>query len=79
MAEDKKKLGLTTKIFIALLIGAVVGIIIHYYVPAGFVRDEVLINMTLFLLFDVVVVVVVVFVVVVVVAYLTLLLLLLFI
>ena len=44
MAEDKKKLGLTTKIFIALLIGAVVGIIIHYYVPAGFVRDEILIN-----------------------------------
>lgn len=40
----KKKVGLTTKIFIALLAGAVAGIVIHYVVPAGFVRDTVLVN-----------------------------------
>lgn len=40
----KKKVGLTTKIFIALLAGAVAGIVIHYVVPAGFVRDTILVN-----------------------------------
>ena len=40
----KKIVGLTTKIFIALLAGAVAGIVIHYVVPAGFVRDTVLVN-----------------------------------
>ena len=31
--QQKKKLGLTTKIFIALLAGAVMGIILCYLVP----------------------------------------------
>ena len=41
---NKKKLGLTTVIFIALLLGAVVGLVLHYLVPEGYVRDTVIIN-----------------------------------
>lgn len=44
MNHTKKKLGLTTAIFIALLAGAVTGILLHYVVPAGFVRDDVVIG-----------------------------------
>lgn len=42
--NEKRKLGLTTVIFIALLLGAITGLILHYWVPEGFVRDTVLIN-----------------------------------
>lgn len=42
--EKRKKLGLTTKIFIGLILGAIVGILLHYIVPAGYVRDTILIN-----------------------------------
>ncbi|MEG0951683.1 MAG: hypothetical protein RSE96_07125, partial [Niameybacter sp.] len=35
--QEKKKLGLTTKIFIGLLLGALTGVILHYIVPSGFV------------------------------------------
>lgn len=42
--NKKKKVGLTTKIFIALLLGAVVGIILNYKVPAGYIRDDLLVN-----------------------------------
>lgn len=42
--REKKRLGLTTIIFIALLLGAVTGLILHYWVPESFVRDTVLIN-----------------------------------
>lgn len=42
--NEKKKLGLTTIIFIALLLGAITGLILHYWVPEGFIRDTVLIN-----------------------------------
>ena len=41
---EKKKMGLSTMIFIALLLGAVLGIILHYAVPASYFRDTVLIN-----------------------------------
>ena len=40
----RHKLGLTSWIFIALGLGLVVGVILHYAVPAGFVRDDVLVN-----------------------------------
>lgn len=40
----KKKLSLTTYIFIALLIGAVTGICIHYFVPAGHIRDDIIVE-----------------------------------
>lgn len=42
--NNKKKMGLTTAIFIALLAGAVTGILLHYVVPAGVVRDEIVIG-----------------------------------
>ena len=41
---EKKKLGLTTVIFIALLLGAVTGLILHYWVPASYVKDMIIIN-----------------------------------
>ncbi len=44
MEKKKKKLQLTTKIFISLLVGALTGIIFHYFVPAGQIRDEIFIN-----------------------------------
>ena len=48
--KEKKKLGLSTKIFIALLTGAVCGVLIHYYMPEGYFRDPILIKCTLYLL-----------------------------
>lgn len=48
--KEKKPLGLSTKIFIALLLGAVVGIIINYAVPSGYLRDTVLINGILYVI-----------------------------
>lgn len=41
---EKKKLGLTTVIFIALLLGAVTGLILHYWVPTGYIRDNLIID-----------------------------------
>lgn len=42
MAKDKgkKKLGMTTLIFIGLFLGAFTGIILYYFVPSGYVRDD---------------------------------------
>lgn len=42
--NKKKKLGLSQQIFIALIAGLVVGILIHYFMPAGHFRDDVLIE-----------------------------------
>ncbi len=44
MEKTKKKTNLTTKIFIALIIGAICGIILHYFVPASNFRDNVIIE-----------------------------------
>ncbi len=44
MKKEKKKLGLTTKIFIALILGCICGIIMHYFVPEGYVRDTIIVN-----------------------------------
>ena len=45
MKEKKRtKLGLTTLIFISLLLGALAGVILHYWVPEGYLRDTVIIN-----------------------------------
>lgn len=45
MKKNKgKKLGLTTWIFIALLAGAITGIVLHYLVPGGYIKDTVVIN-----------------------------------
>ena len=42
--QKTKKIGLTTKIFIGLIAGAIVGILMHSVVPSGYVRDTVLVN-----------------------------------
>lgn len=39
-----KKIGLTTLIFIALVTGAVTGVLFHYVIPTGYVRDTVFID-----------------------------------
>ena len=40
----KKKLGLTTQVFIGLILGALCGICLYRFVPAGALRDDFLIN-----------------------------------
>ena len=47
---EKKKIGLTTKIFIALLFGAVFGIILHYLVPDSAVKNDVIIEGILYVI-----------------------------
>lgn len=42
--ENKRKISLTTIIFIALIVGAATGIAIHYLMPAGNLRDNILIK-----------------------------------
>ena len=42
--KTRKKPGLTTWIFISLLLGICVGSIFHYWVPAGYVRDIIFVN-----------------------------------
>lgn len=44
MKKERKKPGTSTQIFIALLLGAVTGILIHYLMPAGYVKDTILID-----------------------------------
>ncbi len=45
MSERKKKvLSLSTMIFIALLGGAVVGVLVHYFMPVGSFRDDFLVG-----------------------------------
>ncbi len=41
---EKKKIGLSTQIFIALIAGALLGVIIHYFIPASYVRDTVVVE-----------------------------------
>ncbi|MBR5047491.1 MAG: dicarboxylate/amino acid:cation symporter [Eubacterium sp.] len=42
--KEKKKLGLTTKIFIGLIIGLIVGVIFNLLVPSCYVRDKVFVD-----------------------------------
>ena len=44
MKKKRKKAGLTTLIFIALLSGMLLGGIIHYFVPSGYVRDTIFVD-----------------------------------
>ena len=48
--KTKKKLSLSTIIIIALLTGAIFGILIHYFIPEGYFRDTILINGILYVL-----------------------------
>ncbi|MCQ2459484.1 MAG: dicarboxylate/amino acid:cation symporter [Ruminococcus sp.] len=42
--ETGKKMGLTTKIFIALILGLIVGIIFNVFIPNSYVRDTVFVD-----------------------------------
>ncbi len=42
--NEKKKMGLTTKIFIGLIGGLIVGIIFNLFIPHSYVRDTVFVN-----------------------------------
>lgn len=42
--DEKKKIGLTTKILFGLLLGAVVGIILNYVVPDNEIKDKIIVN-----------------------------------
>lgn len=44
MSDKKKKVGLTTKIFIALIAGAIFGVLLHYVVPSGNFKDTILVE-----------------------------------
>ena len=46
----EKKIGLTTKIFIALIAGAIFGIIRCYLVPSGHVRDDIVVEGILYVI-----------------------------
>lgn len=47
--KDQKSIGLSTKIFIALIVGALLGVAIHYYAPPGYVRDTIIIEGLLYI------------------------------
>ncbi|MBO5149802.1 MAG: dicarboxylate/amino acid:cation symporter [Anaerotignum sp.] len=47
--KAKKKMGLTTKIFVALIAGAIFGMILHYAVPAGHIKDNILVEGILYI------------------------------
>lgn len=49
-AKSNKKLGLTSKIFIALICGMILGIVMHYFVPKGHIKDDIIINGIFYLL-----------------------------
>lgn len=49
LKKEKKKLGLTTKIFIALLLGAILGIVLYNF-PASSIRDDVVIDGILYVI-----------------------------
>lgn len=50
MTKEKKPIGLSTKIFIALLLGAVAGIAINYGLPDSYFKDTILINGILYVI-----------------------------
>ena len=47
--KAKKNMGLTTKIFVALIAGAIFGMILHYAVPAGHIKDNILVEGILYI------------------------------
>ncbi len=48
--KEKKKMGLSTQIFIALLAGAIAGVLIHYYMPDSSFKNDVLMNGILYVI-----------------------------
>ena len=48
--KSKKKLGLSTQIFIALLAGALLGVVIHYWIPSSYIKDTVIVEGVLYVI-----------------------------
>lgn len=48
--KTKKKLGLSTQIFIALLIGALFGVAIHYWIPSSCIKDTIIVEGVLYVI-----------------------------
>ena len=46
--KTKKKIGLSTQSFIALLIGALFGVVIHYWIPSSYIKDTVIVEGVLY-------------------------------
>ena len=46
----KKKMGLTTKIFIALIVGAIFGMLLHYVMPSSHIKDTIIVEGFLYVL-----------------------------
>ena len=42
-------MGLTTKIFVALIVGAIFGMVLHYVVPSGHIKDAILVEGILYI------------------------------
>ncbi len=42
--KERKPMGISTKIFVALIVGALLGVGIHYFMPAGNLRDTIIIE-----------------------------------
>ena len=49
-AKEKKKISLPSKIFIALIVGAVTGMVLHYLVPDGNIKNDVIVEGVLYVL-----------------------------
>ena len=49
-AKEKKKISLTSKIFIALIVGAVTGMVLQYLVPDGNIKNDVIVEGVLYVL-----------------------------
>ena len=47
--KEKKPMGLSTKIFIALLLGGIFGLCINFFLPSGILKDDILINGILYI------------------------------
>jgi len=50
MEKGKKSVGLSTKIFIALIVGTLLGVGIHYLIPVGEVRDDIIVEGILYVI-----------------------------
>lgn len=48
--KSKKKTGLTSKIFIALVTGMILGIAMHYFVPSSHIKDDILVDGVFYIL-----------------------------
>ena len=48
--KSKKKPGLSTQIFIALLAVALLGVVIHYWIPSSYIKDTVIVEGVLYVI-----------------------------